>query len=126
MCRPYHVAMIVLFCLPATTYADEPTVSYIFPAGGQQGTSVTFHVGGHYLHESASFEMLGQGVTTPNVIRPAAETIWFEGPLIPLPDSQQKEDYPKDYVGEINIAENATVGSRRRRVCTSDLSVGRF
>ncbi|MFP6667238.1 MAG: PPC domain-containing protein [Pirellulales bacterium] len=111
--------MIVLFCLSATAYADEPTVSYIFPAGGQQGTSVTFRVGGHYLHESASFEMLGQGVTTPNVIRPAAETIWFEGPLIPLPDSQQKENYPKDYVGEINIAENATVGSRRWRVWTS-------
>jgi hypothetical protein len=103
----------------ATTFADQPSVSYIFPAGGQRGTTIRVRVGGHYLHDKASFEMLGQGVTAPREIRPAARTIWFEGPLIPLPASQQKEDYPKDYAAEIKIAADAKVGTRRWRVWTS-------
>ncbi|MFM7866696.1 MAG: hypothetical protein ACKPHU_21000, partial [Planctomycetaceae bacterium] len=39
---------------PCTIQADEPTASYIFPAGGQRGTTVEFHVGGHYLHDNAA------------------------------------------------------------------------
>ncbi len=42
--------------------ADPPHVSYIFPAGGQQGTTVRFHVGGHYLRDICPFEMLGAGI----------------------------------------------------------------
>ena len=47
--------------------ADPPHASYIFPAGGQRGTTVNVKVGGHNLHERAAFEMLGPGVTVPGV-----------------------------------------------------------
>ncbi|MSU63457.1 MAG: hypothetical protein EXS31_13860 [Pedosphaera sp.] len=98
--------------------ADEPSVSYIFPAGGQRGTRVEFKVGGHYLHGEAAFEMLGQGVTSSSRIY-RTNTVWFEGPLIPLPASQQAEDYPKDYAGMVTIAPDATPGPRSWRVSNS-------
>jgi hypothetical protein len=47
------------------------------------------------------------------------ETIWFEGPIIPLPASQQKEDYPKDYGGAMAIAADAAPGLRYWRLATS-------
>lgn len=98
--------------------AEPPHVSYIFPAGGQQGTTVEFKVGGHYLHEGCPFEMWGDGVAASNRIE-RTETVWFEGPLIPQPASQRKEDYPKDYLGTVRIAENAPLGNRYWRVTTS-------
>ncbi len=103
----------------ANVRADEPYVSYIFPAGGQRGTTVPVKVGGHYLHDAAAFEMFGEGVTASAVVRKAPRTVWFEGPVIPQPASQRKEDYPKDYDGEIAIAANAALGVRRWRVSTS-------
>lgn len=98
--------------------ADEPAVAYIFPAGGQRGTTVDFRVGGMYLHEGAAFEMLGPGVVASPRITPV-ETIWFEGPIVPLPASQQAEDYPKDYAGQTELAADAPLGLRYWRVSTS-------
>src|SRR5262249_20165196 len=83
--------------------AEEPYVSYIFPAGGQRGTTVKFRVGGHYLHGEAAFSMYGTGVKADGRVR-EVPTVWFEGPIVPLPASQQKEDYPKDHAGEVQIA----------------------
>ena len=95
--------------------AEPPSVSYIFPAGGQRGTNVKARIGGHFLHEKAPLEMLGPGVTaSPEIVR--TETIWFEGPLIRLPASQQKEDYPQDYAADVNIAADASLGERYWRV----------
>ncbi|MDA1054743.1 MAG: PPC domain-containing protein [Planctomycetota bacterium] len=108
----------LLFCA-GLSYADAPSVSYIFPAGGQRGTNVDFHVGGHYLHDACPFEMLGPGVGTPSELRRAEKTLWFEGPVIPLPDSQQQEDYPWAQHGTVSIASDAPLGIRRWRVWTS-------
>ncbi|MGK0185704.1 MAG: hypothetical protein ACI9R3_001483 [Verrucomicrobiales bacterium] len=98
--------------------AEEPYVSYIFPAGGQQGTQIDFKVGGHYLHGEACFEMVGSGVEASPKIR-EVETLFFEGPLIPMPASQQKEDYPRDHAGQVTIAADAAVGVRYWHVSTS-------
>ncbi len=110
---------IALFLLPGgLAHADEPTASYIFPAGAQRGTEVEVRVGGLYLHEKCPFEMTGPGVTaSPEIER--IETIWFEGPVIPQPASQRKEDYPKDYRGQIEVAESAPLGNRTWRVRSS-------
>lgn len=99
--------------------ADEPSVAYVFPAGGQRGTKVEFRVGGHYLHDQARFEMLGQGVSAVERLTRSPHTLWFEGPVIPLPDSQQKEDYPVEHLGRVDIAAEAAMGIRRWRVVTS-------
>jgi hypothetical protein len=98
--------------------ADPPVASYIFPAGGRRGTTVEFRVGGLFLHQRCTFEMLGAGVdANKELVR--APTTWFEGPLLPLPDSQQAEDYPKDMAGRVAFSTGAPLGIRYWRVATS-------
>jgi hypothetical protein len=119
--RMRWLTFLTTLCAPvagSSLLAEEPYVSYIFPAGGQQGTQVDFKVGGHYLHGEASFEMLGPGVEASPKVR-EVETLFFEGPLIPMPASQQKEDYPRDHAGQVTIAEDAAVGVRHWHVSTS-------
>src|ERR1700682_671534 len=86
-----------------TLCANPPVASYIFPAGGQRGTSVPVRVGGLFLHKDCGFEMLGGGVQVPARIK-STPTLWFEGPILPLPDSQRAEDYPSDMAGDVKIA----------------------
>jgi hypothetical protein len=113
------IAAVLFLCLAVSCVRAEPPVaSYIFPAGGQRGKSVGIRVGGLFLHESCAFEMLGPGVTVSDRIQ-RTKTTWFEGPLLPLPDSQQAEDYPKDMAGRVQIAADAPLGIRYWRVATS-------
>ena len=98
--------------------AEPPDIEYIFPAGGQRGTIVPVRVGGYYFHGQANFEMLGAGAKfKPQVDR--VETVWFEGPLIYQPLSQQGENYPKDHFNEIGLAADAALGIRFWRCWTS-------
>ncbi len=99
--------------------ANPPVASYLFPAGGQRGTTVPVHVGGLFLYKSCNFELLGPGVTATPALR-NTRTLWFDGPLLPLPESQQAEDYPKDMVGEIRIVADAPLGARRGRLWTAE------
>jgi hypothetical protein len=85
--------------------------SYLFPAGGQRGTTVQFHAGGLYLNQSCSLEMIGRGVEASPVVR-RVKTPWFEGPLLPLPESQRQEDYPRAMAGTVRIAADAPIGDR--------------
>src|SRR5205085_9638846 len=117
----HHLTLALLLCslwCADAIRAEEPYVSYIFPAGGQRGTTVKFRVGGHYLHGEAAFSMYGAGVKASDRVR-EVPTVWFEGPIVPLPASQQKEDYPKDHAGEVQIAADAPRGQRLWRVRTS-------
>lgn len=98
--------------------AVEPFASYIFPAGGQRGTTVHARVGGCYFHGEAGFEMLGPGITASARVK-ETNTVWFEGPLIVQPASQRSEDYPRDHAGSIRIAANAPTGVRHWRTWTS-------
>jgi hypothetical protein len=112
------VIFVVALLAAQSAFAEPPHVSYIFPTGGQRGTDVVFKVGGHYLHEGCPFQMSGLGVSaSARIVR--TETIWFEGPLIPQPASQRKEDYPKDYLGNVKLANDAPLGTRLWRVNTS-------
>ncbi len=89
--------------------SESPTAAYVFPSGGRRGTTVPVRIGGHFLHDRAEFLIAGPGVEGRSPIERTGTT-WFEGPLILQPASQQKEDYPKDYAGEIKIAADATPG----------------
>jgi hypothetical protein len=111
-------SVLALFLASHPAHADQPHVSYIFPAGGQRGATVDVRIGGHNLHDSARLHIDATGVHGPDTIAPAAETIWFEGPVIPLPASQQKEDYPRDYAARLNIDADAPLGFGRWRVST--------
>ncbi|MBC7817899.1 MAG: PPC domain-containing protein, partial [Planctomycetaceae bacterium] len=98
--------------------SESPTVAYIFPAGGQRGATVPVRIGGHFLHGKAEFTIGGTGLTGRSPIE-RIPTTWFEGPLILQPASQQKEDYPKDYAGELKIAADAPLGVRYWNCSTS-------
>lgn len=110
------VAWPVVFAFPVN--AVEPLAAYIFPAGGQRGTTVPVRVGGCYFHGEAGFEMLGAGVAAPARIK-ETNTVWFEGPVISQPASQRSEDYPRDHAAVIRIAADAPAGLRHWRVWTS-------
>jgi hypothetical protein len=118
----FLVATLLLAALAGRAAADTPATMYIFPAGGQRGTTVNFRVGGLYLHEACPFEMIGPGVEASPKIE-QTKTIWFEGPVIPLPDSQQSEDYPQDMAGTVKIAPDAAPGARPWRVWTAQGAV---
>jgi hypothetical protein len=104
-------------------FANPPTASYIFPAGGRRGTKVKVRVGGLYLYKSCSFELLGRGVAASKQIQ-SIPTPWFEGPLLPLTESQQQEDYPHDMAGEIRIGADAPLGMCAGRVWTAEGAAG--
>src|SRR6516225_5329071 len=100
-------------------HANPPVASYLFPAGGQRGKLVNVRVGGLFLYQSCSFEMLGPGVEASRTLQ-RTRTVWFEGPLLPLPESQQAEDYPKDFAGQVRIAADAPLGARIGRIRTAE------
>lgn len=112
------IGVLLLVDPSRLAFAEPPVAMYLFPAGGQRGTDVTVRVGGLYFHQSPAFVIQGSGVTASPEIQPI-DTVWFEGPVIPLPDSQQAEDYPKDYAGRIRIDASAPGSARAWRVWTS-------
>lgn len=113
------VIVLVFVCASARQLlADDPSVSYIFPPGGQRGETVEFKVGGHYLHGEAPFLMTGEGVKASATVV-ETETLWLEGPIIYGPPAQRGEDYPRDHLGTVVIAPDATPGVRHWRVSTS-------
>jgi hypothetical protein len=97
--------------------------SYIFPAGGQRGTTVDVRVGGLFFHEKCRFALDGKGLKASSTLTPT-KRIWFEGPVIPIPDSQRQEDYPADMSGKIVIAKDAASGPRRGWLFTSQGGAG--
>jgi hypothetical protein len=99
-------------------HANPPVASYIFPAGARRGTTVPVRVGGLFLHSRCGFEMLGPGIKVPSVLK-RTNTVWFEGSLLPLPDSQRQEDYPKDMAGQVQIDKDAPTGVRYWRLWTA-------
>ncbi len=103
--------------------ANPPVASYIFPAGGQRGTTVDVRVGGLFLHDKCHFKLEGKGLVASRTLIPT-KRIWFEGPVIPIPDSQRAEDYPADMIGKVAIAKKADVGPRRGWLFTSQGAAG--
>lgn len=114
------VSALCALVAATVAHATPPTAAYIFPAGGQRGTTVEFRVGGHEMHATSEFAMIGAGVQSTSPLRRAAATIWFEGPLVPLPGSQAQENYPKDLSGSVVIDADAAPGIRRWRVWNSE------
>lgn len=121
----YLLLSLCVLCGLSGEYAsaNPPTAAYVFPAGAQRGTSVEVRVGGLFLHDKPAFEVSGPGVTASPHLAPA-KRVWFEGPVLPLPESQRQEDYPADVQGKIALAKDAPLGSRRVRVFTSQGGAG--
>jgi hypothetical protein len=116
---PFAVLFASLCLCGDPLHANPPTASYIFPAGGQRGTTVKVRVGGLFLYKTCGFEVLGRGIEASKQLQ-RTRTVWFEGPILPLPDSQQAEDYPRDMAGEVRVAAEAPLGACRCRVWTAE------
>ncbi|MFM8536785.1 MAG: hypothetical protein ACKOES_01750, partial [Planctomycetaceae bacterium] len=109
--------LATLAMLPAA--ADPPDALSIFPLGGQAGTTVDVRIGGMHLFDECPLALdAADGIVAPATIR-LTERIWFEGPVIPKPESQQAENYPSDYAARFTIAADARPGTRWWRVSTS-------
>jgi len=98
--------------------ADPPVGLYVFPAGGQQGTTVPAHIGGLHLNESCRLELVGDGVKAPTRIH-RTTTPWFEGPRLAPREGQRQEDYPRAMAAAFTIDANAKPGSRQLLMQTS-------
>ena len=109
------LSLAVVLTVLSSASASSPGTSYIFPAGAQRGTTVKVIVGGRYLYDSCLWEMSGPGITVSETLKLAERQIWFEGPRIPMPDSQRSESYPKDQLGTVSVAKNARLGHRYYR-----------
>ncbi|MEY5016359.1 MAG: hypothetical protein RIS92_2717 [Verrucomicrobiota bacterium] len=107
------MAVVWVFCGWCEVGAEPPGLAYVFPAGGRRGERVEVRFGGYYLHGQAGFEVEGRGFSGGGALKPVA-TVFFDGPLILRPTSQQREDYPKDHAGVIEIASDAGVSAGLR------------
>lgn len=120
LCLVVLFASLCSLCLGGSSlWANPPVGSYLFPAGGQRGTTVKVRVGGLFLQNRCGFEMLGPGVEVPSQIE-RMPGLFFEGPLLPLPESQQAEDYPQDMSARVRITADAPLGVRRARLWTAE------
>jgi len=117
MCS-WGAVLAVVAGIGAAARGDPPVAMYIFPAGGQRGAEVRFRVGGLYFHDACAFAIEGRGLEADSRIE-RTSTTWFEGPLIPIPDSQAAEDYPQDHLGSVRISPEAPLGAVPWRVWTS-------
>lgn len=119
--KRFWISLIIVLFVGArhcdVVRAESPLISYMFPAGGQRGTQVEVRVGGCNLYEAPRFILTGQGISGPQVLSPTAR-IWFEGPMIPQPPSQQREDYPRDYLATLQIAADTSLGQSNWRAAT--------
>ena len=66
--RNFLLALLALLLSAAVVRADAPVASYVFPAGGQRGTTVKVRVGGECLPPGMAFKLTGSGVTAPGVL----------------------------------------------------------
>lgn len=107
-----------IFALLNAATAAPPVASFIYPAGGQRGTEVPIRVGGLFVHDGCHFALVGPGVAASPVLK-KTDRVWFEGPIIPLPDSQQPEDYPVDMLGSVTVDAKAPLGLRKGHLWTS-------
>lgn len=113
------IGMLVAIVFAAVEVrAELPMIGYVFPAGGQRGTKVEARVGGCNLFASPNMFWTGEGIRGPATLN-QIDRVWFEGPVIPQPPSQQKEDYPRDYAAPLVIGENASYGRHTWRTATS-------
>jgi hypothetical protein len=65
---PLSLAALLLLAPASWAQVSSPKIGYVFPAGGQRGTSFEVKLGGQYFTEATDVQVSGSGVTA-KVIR---------------------------------------------------------
>ena len=107
----FTCGLLATLFLGTNLCADQPIISHLFPAGGQRGTTVSFHAAGLNLNQQCDLEITGPGIEHPATVRRTSSP-WFEGPVLPLPESQRQENYPRDMAAKVVIAPGVPEGDR--------------
>lgn len=82
--KQFIAAIVILGCVWAWgETAKKPHIGYLYPAGGQQGTTVQITVGGQFLRGANSVYVSGDGVS--------ASVIQYQGRLKTLNQEQRDE-----------------------------------
>ncbi len=115
-CIPFFILALIF---PSSICANPPVLSYLFPSGGQRGKDVQVRIGGLFLHSNTKFEITGSGLSQLSPLKQFPLQV-FDGPLLPLTESQQAEDYPKELVTQFRITPDASLSTRLARVWNSE------
>ena len=99
--------VLMLICMPLR--ADPPASSYIFPAGGQQGSVVTCRVGTLNCASECGFRVMDDGISAPARIA-RIDTLMLVGPYHQNPVAQLAWDYPKDMSATLGIPSHTRSG----------------
>ncbi len=91
-------------------WAEPPVASYIFPAGGQRGTTAAFKVGGMLFKRRLHVRPRGARASPRPSGIARTKTIWFEGPPMARPASNMAESYPQDFAGTVRSRSDGAVG----------------
>lgn len=61
----YLCSLLMLGLLPSALWAQasSPHIAYVYPAGGQRGTTVEIRLGGQFLNDASDLQVSGKGVT---------------------------------------------------------------
>src|SRR5207244_2228856 len=113
MMRPVLIQLLALLLLP-TGASAAPSIGWIFPAGGQRGTTVTLTVAGDDLADLRGFFTTGSGLKA--VALPTTEPL--RPPLVTLkPGEKPSAPEAKKYRQfRIDIAPDAPLGRQEVRV----------
>ena len=105
------LSVVVLLALTSNARAIEPSVSAIFPAGAQRGTTVQFKVLGLYLHDGCEFEMISPSGSIKASDRiEAAETLHFDQIVTPHTYFSYENHVFREYEGTATVAADTPVG----------------
>ena len=100
----------------------DPHVTYVFPAGGQRGTTLETMIRGRGLEGTTEARVSGEGVT--------AKILAIEEPDTKLQqrskNRQDSSENPNVVRVSINIAEDAELGERDLRLITPKGVTNRF
>lgn len=115
-------ALAALACLsaPAALAQLQPQISYIFPAGGQRGTTVDVKVHGRSLVGATQIHISGTGVT--GVVKSAGKDVADKKQPVRLDVAKN----PDAAVLEVTIASDAEPGERDLRMITPGGVSNRF
>lgn len=99
--KPTCLAVFLTVAGVAQAQQGRPTIGYVYPAGGRQGTTFEVTVGGQFLKDIRAAVISGQGIR--------AEFVEHEGPLPP----KQLEEL-RDKLKELRERKQATQPAKER------------